>query len=260
MNDAPPRKWDDLNARIMTAVALAIVAGGSIMLGGIALMLVVALACGLMFWELAQMLCPQQDRIARVLGVFGAVTILSLLSPVPIFAIAALPVLVGTLLLKNGRLIFLLYGAFIMLGCLSVLFTRDILPVHMIWLVVVVIASDVAGYLFGRLLGGPKFWPRVSPKKTWSGTVGGWLAAAAVGAGFAGMLGWNVVAASVVLCFAAQMGDIGESAIKRHAGIKDSSSLLPGHGGLLDRFDGMIAAFAVWVVLAPLVIRSAGGN
>jgi len=259
MNDTP-RKWDDLSTRIITAVVLIIVATGSFLLGGFTFTFVIALACGLMLWELANMLGQDQQTIAPLAGFLGFIAVLSLLTPVPFYAVAVLPVLFGSFFLKNSKLIYLFYSAFIMLGCLSVLFTRDVLALHFIWLVAVVIASDVAGYLFGRLLGGPKFWPRVSPKKTWSGTVGGWIAAAFVGAGFAGMLGGSVILASVVLCFAAQMGDIAESAIKRRVGIKDSSNLLPGHGGLLDRFDGMIAAFAVWIILAPLVVMTAGGN
>ena len=123
-----------------------------------------------------------------------------------------------------------------------------------LWLVSVVIASDVAGYFAGRVLGGPKFWPRVSPKKTWSGTVAGWVLAALVGAAFAfwGGMPWLVVPVSAVLAFAGQMGDIAESAIKRHVGVKDSSNLIPGHGGVLDRFDAMIAVAALALVLAYL--------
>ena len=125
--------------------------------------------------------------------------------------------------------------------------------VVLVWVIGVVIASDVMGYFAGRVFGGPKFWPKVSPKKTWSGTVAGW--------GGAALLGWvlnakllaggldlpiSLVLFSVILAFAAQMGDIVESALKRKAGIKDSSSLIPGHGGVLDRFDGMIGAALVF--------------
>jgi phosphatidate cytidylyltransferase len=114
----------------------------------------------------------------------------------------------------------------------------------MLWLVVVVVATDVLGYFAGRMIGGPKFWPRVSPKKTWAGTLFGWLGAALVGLGF--MLytgvGAGLIGVSVAVSMASQMGDIAESAIKRKMDVKDSSSLIPGHGGLLDRFDGMLGA------------------
>jgi phosphatidate cytidylyltransferase len=112
----------------------------------------------------------------------------------------------------------------------------------------------VAGYFAGRSLGGPKFWPAVSPKKTWSGTVAGWIGAAMVGLGFvlAGHGGWALVLLSPVVAFAGQMGDVVESWLKRRAGVKDSSHLIPGHGGLLDRFDALIGATVV-VMLIGLV-------
>ena len=128
-----------------------------------------------------------------------------------------------------------------------------------LWLVLIVVVTDIAGYFGGRLIGGPKFWPAVSPKKTWSGTISGWVGAAVMSALVAGLFlpGQLPLTAFVllamVLSLASQLGDIGESALKRRAGIKDSSNLLPGHGGVLDRFDGMIAVFAlvlaIWAVL-----------
>ena len=98
---------------------------------------------------------------------------------------------------------------------------------------------------------GPKFWPKVSPKKTWSGTVAGWVGAAAVGYGFhaAGQGPVALVWVSPLIAFAGQLGDIAESAIKRRAGVKDSSSLIPGHGGLLDRFDALAFAAVLTAVL-----------
>ena len=100
-------------------------------------------------------------------------------------------------------------------------------------------------------MGGPKFWPRVSPKKTWSGTAAGWVGAALVGGIFAINSGvWSaVLLASVVLSLASQMGDIAESAIKRKMGVKDSSRLIPGHGGVLDRFDGMLGASVAFLLI-----------
>ncbi len=114
----------------------------------------------------------------------------------------------------------------------------------LLWVVCVVVATDVAGYIAGRALGGPKFWPAISPKKTWSGTVAGWLAAAVMGAIFGITLGAGagLVLLSVVLSVAGQAGDVWESWIKRRVGVKDSSNLIPGHGGVLDRFDAMLGA------------------
>jgi phosphatidate cytidylyltransferase len=114
--------------------------------------------------------------------------------------------------------------------------------------------SDVAGYFAGRMLGGPKFWPRVSPKKTWSGTIAGWIGAALVGAIWAAWLdaGWETIGISVALAMMAQMGDIAESAVKRKVGVKDSSNLLPGHGGLFDRFDAMLGAALMLLVIESI--------
>jgi phosphatidate cytidylyltransferase len=124
----------------------------------------------------------------------------------------------------------------------------------MVWLVAVVVATDVAGYFAGKALGGPKFWPRVSPKKTWSGTAAGWLAAAAVGAVFAAEagIGLGVVVLSVLVSMASQAGDVAESALKRKMGVKDSSGLIPGHGGLFDRFDGMLGAAAMVLLVLSI--------
>ena len=118
----------------------------------------------------------------------------------------------------------------------------------------VVIATDIAGYFAGRLFGGPKFWPRISPKKTWSGTIAGWVGAAAIGWIFMAKTGSGVelIGISVALSMASQMGDIAESAVKRRMGVKDSSNLLPGHGGVYDRFDGLLGAAFLLVIVESL--------
>jgi phosphatidate cytidylyltransferase len=118
-----------------------------------------------------------------------------------------------------------------------------------LWLFATVWATDIGGYAFGRTLGGPKLAPRISPNKTWAGLLGAMLCAAATGAGFAQALPGNWLAATLTggaLAVVAQMGDLFESWLKRRAGVKDSGALLPGHGGLLDRIDGLLA-------IAPIV-------
>jgi phosphatidate cytidylyltransferase len=116
----------------------------------------------------------------------------------------------------------------------------------------VVWASDIGGYFAGRIVGGPRLWPKVSPNKTWAGAVGG-LALSLGVAVVAIALGWGRIIPLVVLALAlsvvSQLGDLLESAIKRHFGVKDSSQLLPGHGGLFDRLDGFVAA----IIFAGLV-------
>lgn len=116
----------------------------------------------------------------------------------------------------------------------------------------VVWATDIGGYFAGRSIGGPKLWPRVSPKKTWTGAFGGFAASLAVASGFAAFgIGKAVplLFVSAALSVVSQAGDLFESAVKRRFGVKDSSHLIPGHGGLLDRLDGFVAAILVaWII------------
>ncbi|MEO8321741.1 MAG: phosphatidate cytidylyltransferase, partial [Bradyrhizobium sp.] len=126
------------------------------------------------------------------------------------------------------------------------------------FVLLIVWASDTGGYFAGRGIGGPKLWPRVSPKKTWAGAVGGLLASLAVAGGFAALdLGktGHLLLSAGVLSVASQLGDLFESAVKRRFGVKDSSHIIPGHGGLMDRLDGYVAA----VVLAVLFGFLRGG-
>ena len=132
----------------------------------------------------------------------------------------------------------------------------------LMWLVVVVVVTDVVGYFAGRAIGGPKFWPKVSPKKTWSGTAAGWIGAALVGLLFSinTGVGFQLIGISVAMSMASQMGDMAESGMKRRLGVKDSSNLIPGHGGLLDRFDGMLgAAFFLLIIGQFLSIAPIAG-
>jgi phosphatidate cytidylyltransferase len=122
----------------------------------------------------------------------------------------------------------------------------------------VVWATDIGGYFAGRLIGGPKLWPQVSPKKTWAGAIGGFAASLGVAAGFAAFNFGKIVPMlllGAVLSIASQLGDLFESAVKRRFGVKDSSHIIPGHGGLLDRLDGFVAA----IVLAALFGFLRGG-
>lgn len=118
-----------------------------------------------------------------------------------------------------------------------------------IWAASVVIAADVGGYFAGRLIGGAKLWPAVSPNKTWAGLLGGVALAFLVGGVFSwattGTYFHQVCTVSAVAALLAQAGDLAESALKRRFGVKDAGTLLPGHGGLLDRLDGHMAAILV---------------
>lgn len=128
------------------------------------------------------------------------------------------------------------------------------------WIFAVVWATDTGAYAFGRLIGGPKLAPRISPNKTWAGLLGGMACAALVGAIAAPLLGAaNVPLAAAVsglLAVVAQAGDLGESMLKRHFGVKDTGGLIPGHGGLLDRVDGLLAV----VPMVALITWASGAS
>lgn len=131
----------------------------------------------------------------------------------------------------------------------------------LLWMFAVVWATDIAAYFTGRTFGGPKLCPPISPKKTWSGFIGGVVAAALGGMLVAwagqkfgltlpfGFLGTAVI--SIVASVASQVGDLGESALKRHCNVKDSSHLIPGHGGVMDRLDGF---WAVCLIVAAVLL------
>lgn len=240
-------KWDDLTVRIGSAFAMAVIAVLGVWAGGVVWHGLVAAICGAMVWELVSMIQLGRPKLAFRLGVLSAVSLLvaSYASPAIAVPLLFLPALTGATKIAENRGRFMLYATAVLFAGLAMIALRDDFGVTwMVWLVLVVVVTDVAGYFAGRLIGGPKFWPAISPKKTWSGTVAGWIGAGLVGVAYMvnTPAGPEVVIISIALSMAAQMGDIAESAIKRKAGVKDSSALIPGHGGLLDRFDGMLGA------------------
>ncbi|MFO1108614.1 MAG: phosphatidate cytidylyltransferase [Bradyrhizobium sp.] len=125
----------------------------------------------------------------------------------------------------------------------------------LLFVLLVVWAADIGGYFAGRGIGGPKLWPMVSPKKTWAGAIGGFAGSMAVAGAFAaagaGKTG-PLLALGAFLSVISQLGDLFESAVKRRFGVKDSSHIIPGHGGLLDRLDGFVAAVAAAAILGFL--------
>jgi len=240
-------QWSDLRERVISGVVLAILGLTSAIIGGNAFGLFVSVICGAMIWELFNL--SSKGRVfplvaALIVGLclyflpagsWGSITILFLVVPISAFIAS-----------QNHKVRVFLFAIMISASGLVLDILRNDQGLYwLLWLVMIVIASDVAGYFGGRLMGGPKFWPSLSPKKTWSGTASGWIAAALVGLVFDTANAGLFVALSVLVAFASQMGDIAESALKRKFEIKDSSNLIPGHGGFLDRFDAMIAAALV---------------
>ncbi len=250
---APSGKWGDLRTRILSAIVMVAVGAVEIWLGGMAFAAMVVVLTGLMIWELATMTAPQRHRSPVTLAVAAAAALVAALVLRSELAALFLAVPSVALLLtpRRDRRLAGGYALAIMLAGYGLIALRETGGTTVIlWLVAVVVTSDVLGYFAGRMIGGPKFWERISPKKTWSGTVAGWVGAAVVGLVMVLAAGasWLLVPLSALVAFAGQMGDIAESWVKRRAGVKDASNLIPGHGGVLDRFDALIGA--VVVVLA----------
>jgi len=170
-------------------------------------------------------------------------------------------VLVGvTARLLQRQVMWAMLGLFYVLApCLSVLWIREFPGIGFavcIWTFVIVWATDIGGYMVGASVGGPKLMPQISPKKTWSGLAGGIFLAGALSVGIGLWFDFSLSVAELfgsgaVLAVIAQSGDLVESAVKRHFGVKDSGYLIPGHGGILDRVDGLvpvlpIVAAAIW--------------
>lgn len=148
---------------------------------------------------------------------------------------------------------------YIGLPCISLIWLRDDSVAGasvVIWILLVVWASDIGAYAAGRLIGGPKLAPRISPNKTWAGLIGGVLAAAVTSASFVATLdGADPGPASLLggaLAIVAQAGDLVESWVKRRFGVKDTGTLIPGHGGLLDRVDALLAVILVVACIAAV--------
>lgn len=250
-------RWQDLQTRVLTGAGLALVGGGAILLGGNSFLFVTALAAGVLVWELTRMIAPEAGNRAVVFALLSAlaVALASDFDTPWAIGLAVLPAVLGLLTLGARRWPFFGFALVIQGAAYELVVLRlDFGATWLLWLLLVVIATDIAGYFAGKALGGPKVWPKISPKKTWSGTLGGWMASAVVGLGYvlsteAGPL---IVVLSVLLSMASQLGDIAESALKRSVGVKDSSDLLPGHGGVFDRFDGVLGAAVFMLVLAQL--------
>jgi phosphatidate cytidylyltransferase len=154
-----------------------------------------------------------------------------------------------------------LYAAAAQMSSIVVRLDRSEGFIALVFIFLVVWCTDIGGYFAGRTIGGPKLWPRVSPNKTWAGAAGGFVVSLLVAAGFA-MNGFGRMAPllliAAALSVASQLGDLFESAVKRRFGVKDSSHIIPGHGGLMDRLDGYVAAVVLAAILG--ILRGGAGG
>ena len=251
-------KFKDLTARTLSAIVMIVVGVTAIWAGGLWFLALCAAIAGLIAWELARMVSPD-NRMEVPLGIVSAAAVFAAaFAPIGVAVPGLLiPAIAGGILLSRHKALYVAYAILALLASFGLFILRDAYGLVWVgWLIAVVVMSDVAGYFAGRILGGPKFWPTVSPKKTWSGTVAGWIGAFMIGLVVMQMTGAGPVLLilSVLMSFAGQMGDIAESAIKRKMGVKDSSNLIPGHGGVMDRFDAMLGASVFLFVVEFLIV------
>jgi phosphatidate cytidylyltransferase len=241
--------------RVLSALVMAPVAVAAVWFGAPYFDLLLFVFCAGMMWEWSRMCAPKYyNGISVVTAVALAVAMMMYVTGQEEYLI--MPVAIGVIIAaaRSGRN-WLLAGfgvLYISLAALAALWLRthegDGLLIIM-WLFFLVWATDTGGYVFGKTIGGPKLAPRFSPKKTWAGLIGGMICAGIIGGLVtyfsSSSVNWIIVGVSMVLAIVAQIGDLGESALKRRFEIKDSSGLIPGHGGLLDRADGMLSVFPV---------------
>jgi phosphatidate cytidylyltransferase len=263
---ARPAEPGALRRRILSALVLVPVALGAIWVGLASTAILAALAAGLMAWEWGKLIGRLEGGAETSLFVAiasGTVLLAGFWSIEAGLICAVLGVAGLTLSGMRQRPVWTAAGlGWILLATICFVALRAD-PVAgwptTLWVLLVVWAIDTAAYAVGRSFGGPKLAPRISPNKTWSGLFGGIAGAVLVGA----LFGWIAdVSAPLYLALASgglavveQIGDIAESYAKRRFGAKDSSTLIPGHGGLLDRLDGMLA-----VVTAVALLHMVSGE
>jgi phosphatidate cytidylyltransferase len=262
-------RWGDLRKRVGSAIILAPLALACLWLGKAPWAVLIAIGVAGCAAEWAEM-CGARPRawpfILLPLGI----------SMVPLMALAAggswalilaagFAVIGWWLFGQDRRAVWLAAGfAYLAPAAIALVRLRHVHLVgrwDMLFLVLVIWASDIGAYLVGRLVGGPKLAPAISPGKTWSGALGGLVAAGLVGVGVALWVGGrpplpHCIAIAVILGTASQIGDLLESWFKRHFGVKDSGRSIPGHGGLLDRLDGMLTAAPAAALMA---VATGGG-
>ncbi len=249
-----------LKTRAISALVMAPPALLAAWAGGYAFAALVAVAAALMCWEWARMALGGFANAGRVaaIGCFVA-ALVTVVYPLAAVAVVAATTVVSVVLAgpaNSGRLWAGLGGFYIGLPAIALVWLRDdpgLGGAVVWWLLLVVWATDIGAYAFGRLIGGPLLLPAVSPKKTWAGLFGGMACAALAGVLVArtfALADVGVIAVvSAVGAVVAQVGDLFESWVKRRWNVKDSSGIIPGHGGVLDRVDGLLAAALTVAVL-----------
>jgi len=250
VDETASRAKSDLGKRILFGVLMAAVALGLLWISPQTFGLLILLVSLVMVWEWGRVVRgTDQDITMLVHGV--AVTAAIGLAAIGYAALGAFAILIGAIIVG-----LLQFGGRSVLSSLGVLYT-GVPAVALLWLrsqepnglyavlflLIVVWATDTLAYVAGRMIGGPKLAPSISPKKTWAGFIAGVGAATLAGWLFATWMGAPALTLAVLACVLAiisQFGDLAESSLKRRFAIKDSSHLIPGHGGFLDRLDSLV--------------------
>jgi phosphatidate cytidylyltransferase len=254
----PPKgKWSDLGVRSISALVLIPAVLLDVWFGGVWFEVFMALLGLLMAHEWTNIVHQRNSRqfAVHAAAVLGAALLSQDIGVLPTLAILLAITATNSIASAYGvneRSLFSFVGVpYVALPVLALVLLRSdaVWGVHAImWLMLVVWATDSFAYFAGRIIGGPKLAPVLSPKKTWAGLLGGMTGAAIVSAVYAvwWLQGWVALAiVAAALAVVAQLGDIFESALKRRYGVKDSGDLIPGHGGVLDRVDGLAAVSMV---------------
>jgi phosphatidate cytidylyltransferase len=247
-----------LRTRILSALVLAPVAILAAWYGNWPFIALVTLAGVALAWEWTRLTQGAFTAGGRILMAGAALLPLAgWIEPWRGVALIALTCVLAGLPPARSRRWMPLGALYIMLPQFALIVIREQGRWLLLWVLFLVWATDSGAYFAGRLIGGPKLAPRISPKKTWAGLAGGMLCAALVGwamrnGAMPGAL--HLAALSAGFAVLAQAGDLAESGLKRYFGVKDSSQLIPGHGGVFDRLDGLLAvapAVAAMTLLWP---------
>jgi phosphatidate cytidylyltransferase len=248
-----PLGWSNLALRVASAAVLAPIAVLAAYIGGWPFALFWGLAAIAVLWEWITLVEGPGHKVmfsscAAALAI--ATTVAWRNRPVVAVFLVGLGALSAAIFAARGRRAWVtggvVYAGALVLSPMILRADQDYGFLAMVLLFAIVWTTDVLGYFAGRAFGGPKLWPAISPKKTWSGGIAGALGAMIVGAVLAQFaVAANALAlafVSLLLSAVSQLGDLFESWVKRKHGAKDASHLIPGHGGVMDRLDGFWAA------------------
>ena len=252
--------------RVLTSVILLPLLGGAIFSGDPVLSLGIAAVAGVGILEFYAMFWPGREKsilkAAGILLTLGIVWAPLTWPGTALVCLAMLAMVVAFLICHDSEKFPKAFGdsQILLFGLLYLPFIlrlfRTISAPEIALVLLTTFAADTGAFYAGSLLGGPRIWPSVSPKKTWAGSLGGLTASVAISTAFGlafGTANWSAFALlGAAINIAAQTGDFFESALKRRQGIKDSGRALPGHGGILDRIDSLLFALPMYCGLAAL--------